>query len=140
MLDLKPQTTYYFRLFCSNSDGHDWADTSTEFSTLSGIATVEHLEPTNVSNTSVTLNGRINYLGAETPSVTVYWGISDGQTDAEAWQNSQDLGIQSDLFSVDLTGLDSTKTNYFRFKCENSFGTSWADSSTELQLVKENPR
>jgi len=140
IVDLAPQTTYYFRTFCANAHGHDWADTTTSFSTLSGVATVDHLEPTNVSNTSVTLNGRINYLGAEPPSVTVYWGTSDGQTDAEAWQNSQDLGIQSGLISVDLTGLDNTKTNYFRFQCENSFGASWADSTTEFTLVKESQR
>jgi hypothetical protein len=132
---LKPLTTYYFRTFCSNSDGHDWADMSAEFSTLSTVATVEHLEPTNLRSSSLTLNGRVSYLGAEAPVVTLYWGTQDGQTNAEAWGNSQPLGIQSDLFSVDLSGLTHSRTYYYRFHCANAFGESWADASSEFKLT-----
>jgi len=138
--DLTPLTPYYFRTFCSNADDHDWADTSTEFSTLSAVATVEPLGPTNVLSASATLNGRVNYLGGEAPLVTVYWGTQDGQTDAEAWENSQSLGIQSDLFTVDLTDMTLSKTYYFRFHSANSFGESWADSTTEFTLMNASTR
>ncbi|MCF7974605.1 MAG: hypothetical protein K9N55_12370 [Phycisphaerae bacterium] len=138
--DLIPATTYFFRTFCSNADGQDWADASTEFTTLSAVATVEHLDVTNLLSTSVTLNGRVNYLGAEAPVVTVYWGITDGQTDPEAWEYSQDLGVQTDLFSVDLTGMAESRRHFYRFHCVNSFGESWADSSEAVQLMRSGSR
>jgi len=133
--DLKPLTSYYFRTFCSNADGHDWADTSTEFSTLSSVARVEHLEPTNLRSSSLTINGRVSYLGAEAPIVTLYWGPQDGQTKADAWANSLELGVQSDLFSVDLSGLTHSRPYYYRFHCANAFGESWAEASTEFELL-----
>lgn len=138
--DLTPLTTYYFRAFCSSADGHDWADMSTEFTTLSAIATVEHLDLANLKSTSVTLNGRVSYLGAEAPVVTVYWGTEDGETDAEAWEFSQDLGVQSEQFSVDLSGMAESRRHFYRFHCVNTFGENWADSTTEFKLMSTSSR
>ena len=39
IVGLVPLTTYHFRTFCSNADGHDWADASTGFTTLSARKT-----------------------------------------------------------------------------------------------------
>jgi len=138
--DLTPLTTYHFRTFCSNAEGHDWADASTGFTTLSAIATVEHLDLSNLLSTSVTLNGQVNYLGGESPVVTLYWGTEDGQTHAEAWEFSQDLGVQSDQFSVDLAGMAESRRHFYRFHCVNSFGESWADSTTEFKLMSTGSR
>lgn len=135
LADLKPLTTYYFRTFCSDADGHDWADASTEFATLSPVAQVEHLELTNLRSSALTINGRVSYLGAQAPIVTLYWGPRDGQTSADGWANSIDLGVQSDLFSVDLSGLTHSRPYYFRFHCANAFGESWAGATTEFELL-----
>jgi hypothetical protein len=137
---LTPLTSYYFRTFCYNVDGHDWADASTGFTTLSAIASVEHLALTNLKSASVTLNGRVDYLGAEAPVVTVYWGTTDGQTDPAAWEYSQDLGVQSGEFSVDLTNMAESRRHYYRFYCVNSYGESWADASTEFKLMQTSTR
>ena len=140
LFDLTPLTTYYFRTFCSSADGRDWADASKAFTTLSAIATVEPLDLANLLSTSVTLNGRVSYLGGEAPVVTVYWGLQDGETDSEAWEFSQTLGIQTDQFSVDLTGMAESREHYYRFHCANSFGESWADESTAFKLMHTSSR
>ncbi len=140
LADLTPLTSYYFRTFCANAHGHDWADATGEFSTLSAIATVEHLPLENLLSTSVTLNGRVSYLGGEAPGVTLYWGLQDGETDSAAWEFSQDLGVQSGEFSVDLSGMAESRTHHYRFHCVNSFGESWAGSSTEFELMHTSSR
>ena len=89
---------------------------------------------TYVANNSAQLNGNITATGGANPTVTVYWGTSDGGQVAGNWQNSstnispsQPQGITS--FYLPVTGLIANTKYYFSASAVNSAGTSWPVAS-----------
>jgi hypothetical protein len=126
---LDPNTTYYYRCYAADMDSYDWADSSAEFRTLSASPLVENIDVSNTSRGVATLNGKVTYVGDETPSVIIYWGDNDGETVAVEWDHYEDLGQQSGQFSITISGLTSGQVYYFRCYAFNSFGDTWASST-----------
>ncbi len=61
-------------------------------------------------------------------NVRVYWGTTDGGTDAAAWQNMVNLGQPSSgELSVPLTNLTAGTRYYYRFYAVNAAGEHWAE-------------
>jgi hypothetical protein len=87
-----------------------------------------------VTPTSATFSGNLDQLGATMPSVLLFWGITDGGTNASAWAHTNDLGVISSLgpVSTNLAGLTSDRVHYFRFCATNSSGDGWANSSASF--------
>src|SRR5262249_36948246 len=68
-------------------------------------ATLPNLPASNVQLTSATLNGQVLSTGGDAPAVTLYYGLTDGGTDASSWAQSIALGVQSGVFARNISGL-----------------------------------
>jgi len=105
---------------------------ATNVSTLApGTASALSTRPaTNVTTTSATLNGSLSFTGGQSTSVTIYWGTTDGDTNAGAWFDSASLGTTAlGTFSTTITGLAPATTYHFRAAATNASGTAWSPDS-----------
>ncbi len=86
----------------------------------------------NVTTISADLNGYLTSTGEDaTASVSVFWGTSDGGTNEFGWDDSNDLGTNTvGPLVTNITGLSSPDTYYYRFRATNSYGDSWATSTS----------
>jgi uncharacterized repeat protein (TIGR03806 family) len=89
-------------------------------------ATVANKPATTIQGTAATLNGTIVASGGSLPYVTIYYGATDGGTNAAAWSNNVALGAQLGDFSTMVTGLTTNTTYYYTAQASNTAGISWA--------------
>lgn len=95
--------TYFFRAAATNSAGTTWAAASTSFTTsIITPPVVRNLPATHVRSTMATLSGEVTATGNQTPTVTLYWGLTDGGTNAASWTNVVPLGTSTSTFSASL--------------------------------------
>ncbi|MCX6723751.1 MAG: Ig-like domain-containing protein [Candidatus Staskawiczbacteria bacterium] len=92
---------------------------------------------TNISSGNATLNGSITSVGAANPTVTFYWGTTDGGQTPANWDYSSIPTSPSQpqtaaTFSKNITGLISGTRYYFSAKATNTSGTSWAGASSSF--------
>ncbi|MDD5313048.1 MAG: hypothetical protein PHO26_08455, partial [Dehalococcoidia bacterium] len=127
-------TTYYYRCYASNSVGSSWAASTASFITpVSTAPSVTNASgATSITATSATLNGNVTSTGGENPSVTVYWGTTDGGISAASWAHNEPLGTVSGTFYKDILTLTPGTTYYYRCFASNSAGSSWAPSSSQF--------
>lgn len=78
-------------------------------------------------------NGALDSGGTTPTTVRVFWGTSDGGTNAGAWGNSAAVGVLSgpvpQSFTVLLADLEPGTTYFYRFRGQNAGGEHW---STDL--------
>ena len=89
--------------------------------------------------TSATLNGEVISTGNQAPSVTIYYGTTDGGTNPVAWGNSIALGPQTGDFSTTVGGLTPNTTYYYTVTATNSVGDAWAAPSESFNTVNVTP-
>lgn len=102
---------------------------------LNNVApTVVDQNAVDVGATSATLTGKVTATSSdEDPTVHIYWGDEDRGTNAEQWDNDVNLGTRDAVeFHKDVFGLASSTTFYYRCYAENSYGSDWADSTTQF--------
>ncbi|OGV61455.1 MAG: hypothetical protein A2498_16385 [Lentisphaerae bacterium RIFOXYC12_FULL_60_16] len=119
-------TPYYYRAFASNAAGDTaWAPTTESFIAGQAKPEVENEGVVPVSNTLVTLKGRVTSTGGSIPQVYVCWGFEEQGNSTALWQNVRSLGLQADTFQTNITIL--ANSNYF-YTCYavNVYGTNWA--------------
>ena len=122
-------TDYYYCCFASNAAGSIWADSSISFTTSPPVAPiVSNLPVSNITASNAQLNGRVDSGGSPT-TVKVYWGENDGGTNASNWDHSINLGIQSDQFYYNLSGITPGTVYYYRCFAYNSVNADWAGST-----------
>jgi len=137
---LSQNTTYYFTAEAVNSAGAAWATPSQSFTMPAALPPlVTNLPATEVGATFATLNGEILSTGNETTTVAIYYGRSDGGTNAAAWSNSVALGIQAGKFAQTVSGLLPNTTYFFTSRAVNSVGLTWAAPSQSLSSTGTNP-
>ncbi|HXT12522.1 MAG TPA: FN3 associated domain-containing protein [Candidatus Angelobacter sp.] len=128
--NLTGNTTYYFAASASNSAGTGWATPSKSFTTLPpNLAVITNLAATAVQGNSAILNGQVVSIGSHTPAVTLYYGPSEGGTNASAWANSVYLGQEGGSYSYAISGLTTNTAYYFTAAAVNDSGTAWAAPS-----------
>ena len=105
-------------------------------SSSAAVASITNSSPTNIQTTSASLVGSVLAMGGAVPSVTIYYGPSDGGTNAAAWSNSVALGfVTIGTFSQVVTNLFPGSTYYFTAAAVNNAGTAWATPSQSFTTV-----
>src|SRR5215207_9723269 len=128
---LNQGTSYFYRARAVNAAGTAWAATSATFATPAATpATVQNLAPANVGPTFADLRGQVTATGNNPPAITIYYGASDGGTNAAAWSSNVTVpGNQSGTFSQTVTGLAQQTAYFYRCFAQNLGGSAWASSS-----------
>lgn len=134
---LSTNTTYYFTAQAANSAGTSWATPSLSFTTVT-LPIVTNLPVGGVQGTFATLNGEVLFMGHGTPSVTIYYGVTDGGTDPSAWAHSVALGLQGASFEQTVLGLSPNTTYFYTAEAVNVAGTNWAIPSQTFTTAASN--
>jgi hypothetical protein len=93
-------------------------------------AAIANLEPTAIQANGATLNASLGASGTNY-SVYVYYGTSNGGTNASSWTSSAYVGSWTNVStSVSYTaGLNAGTTYYYTFMASNAAGRVWASPS-----------
>ncbi len=100
---------------------------------------IVNLPASPVLATSATLNGQVVNPGVSTPLVTVYYGTTDGSSNAAGWAHSVLIGQTNGNFSAAITGLSSNTTYYFTAFATNTGGGTWAQPSASFTTLAADP-
>ncbi|MDG2122208.1 MAG: lamin tail domain-containing protein, partial [Verrucomicrobiales bacterium] len=134
---LAHSTTYFYRASASNSAGTTWAPSSANFSTATlTLPSVENLAATSIAGISTKLNGRITSTGGDAPTVTFYYGTTDGGSDPDTWDDLVQLGTGSGNFSRTIGSLSPLTSYFFRAFAENAAGGTWASPSLQFTTTE----
>jgi len=126
LTNLALTSQYYYAFYATNSATNIWAQPSGSFQTK-GPVTASNGTATAVTQTSATL-GAILAVGG-IGELRIYWGLSDGGTDAGAWQNTNSFGeVLAGTFSTTVT-VRAGGPYFYRVYATNSFGEDWADAT-----------
>jgi PA14 domain/Chitobiase/beta-hexosaminidase C-terminal domain len=124
---LTANTTYYYTMVAINPAGSSWAGPSQSFTTATPLpASVTNYPATVLGPNAALLSGTVLTNGNDAPTVTLFYGPSNGGTNSGAWANSLVLaGAQNGWFGQAVTGLSASTTYYFSAHAVNAGGTSW---------------
>ncbi len=102
---------------------------------------VENIAATAVTGSTAQTGANLISNGFAPAEVKLYYGTSDGGTNAAAWSNVADLGTQSanGLYPHQLTGLSQMTTYYMRAFAQNSAGSDWADATATFATPTAQP-
>ena len=103
------------------------------------VAVITNSPATAVQTTSAALNGKIIYAGGSTPQVVIFYGTSDGGTNAAGWSDNVALGPQSGNFSATVTGLKTNTAYFFTAWGSNNVGVAWAAPSEHFATPTASP-
>lgn len=135
-----PLNSGYTNVMVVASNGNGSTTNSASLSVVvPTLATLANLPATTVQPTTAILNGQILNTGNDTPTVTFYYGPSNGGTNPAAWLNSIPVGSQSGSFAQGIVGLAANTTYYFTARAVNAAGTSWANPAQSFTTTSPNP-
>ncbi len=124
---LSPGTVYHYTFRAANIAETNWAAPSESFTTI-GQPTVSNAPATDITSIAATMNGTLS--GTYNADVTVYWGLSDGGTNAGSWSNATALGTTlQGAFSM-TQAVWAGAEYYYRCYGTNVIGDDWADTSS----------
>lgn len=132
--ELSANTNYYFTARATNSAGDSWAAQSS-FETLPLPPTVSTGSATRILATSARLGAEVTATGGEEPTVTIYYGTTDGGTTPGNWTSSVILGTLDGAGGVPVSGLTTATAYHFRAFAQNSGGGSWAAGSSSFTTL-----
>jgi uncharacterized repeat protein (TIGR02543 family) len=108
-----------------------------------GVATpVANQAPTGISETAATFNAALVAFGTNY-TVRVYYGTTDGGTNAGSWASSAVVGSWTNVstsLSYAASGLLSGAKYYYAFMASNETGTAWASPSWSFTTLTPHER
>lgn len=117
-------------------DSGDLYQTSTTWRVLSAPTITNSTGAINIHPTDATAQCDLTSAGNASTTVYVYWGDNDGGTTAGNWDNSVNLGVQSEgVITTLLENLDQQTTYYYRCYASNSEGNDWADATANFATI-----
>jgi hypothetical protein len=131
---------YYYTCRATNAAGSVVVSPSSSFTTATASApAVTNLPATSVTAFTAALNGQVLSAGGDTPTITLFYGLSNGGTNPVLWDQSAALGLQSAAFSKTVLGLSSNTTYFYTFRAQNAFGATWASPSRAVTTTSTVP-
>lgn len=119
------------------TDGNDYTfpednGTMNLFRYDDGAEEISNDRATGVTTAGFTINGSLLTTNPVN-EVSVYWGPTDGGTDAGAWSNRFDFPYPAPwgAFSTNVT-VEADTVSYYRFHMSNNTLTAWADDSESV--------
>ena len=107
-------------------------------SPLQGPTVTNGANATSVAATTARLNGEVTDTGNENPTVTVFYGESDGGTTPASWTNNVSLGTKAlGAFYYDASGLTPETLHFYRMYAANTGGSDWANSSANFTTIAQ---
>jgi hypothetical protein len=125
---------YHYTFLAQNQLTNLWASPSITFKTV-------HQPAVNNSTSAVPAIGSATLYGELTAGseadITVYWGATDGSTNAADWANTNVVGTRREVtFSTGTpTNLLYGVTYHYRCYASNEVGDAWADSTTNFTTL-----
>ena len=103
--------------------------------TAIALPVVTNVPAVNIQAKAAAIGGQITATGGEAPAVTVFYGTSDGGTNASLWAQSIALGLQGGPFAQTVSGLAQNTVYFYTSRAINSAGTNWAVPSGTFQTL-----
>ena len=138
--NLSPATVYYFTAAAANGSGTAWATPSQSFTTTAAtLAQVTNLPAVNITANTATLAADVLTTGGSTTVVTMFYGTTNGGTNAASWSNNINLGPLLGYGAQTVADLSSNTTYYFAAEASNNIGVAWAVPSGSFTTLATNP-
>jgi hypothetical protein len=106
---------------------------------LPGGSTIANLAPTGITDSAASLNASLDATGTNY-ALYVYYGNTDGGTNAGAWASTNSLGSYTDV-STNVSyaaSLSPDQTWYYTFMASNTAGVTWAEPSWRFSTLPAN--
>lgn len=134
LLPTDPETFILFRPDATGSNYTAWV---TNFAPPAvTVPTIDSLPASSVTAGSATMNGDLSSDGLQPTTVTLYWGTSDGGTNASAWGQTNELGtVAAGSLATNMTGLAPNTSYFYRFRAVNASGDDWGSASMALTTL-----
>ncbi|HTV62082.1 MAG TPA: RICIN domain-containing protein [Verrucomicrobiae bacterium] len=104
-----------------------------------GSPVVTNLPAGGVQANAAVLNGQIISSAGSLPDVTIYYGTTDGGTNAANWQYAVGIGSQLAMFSLTVPDLSANTTYFYTAFAVNNAGGAWAAPSQSFTTPASNP-
>jgi len=127
--NLTQNTTYYYRAYATNSFGTVYGS-SLSFSTTNGEPTVITGGISNISTTSVTLEGEITGEGEATITEHGHCWSTSPNPNINNTTPSTGGNATVGTFTSSVAALNTSTTYYYKAYATNSFGTAYGNQST----------
>jgi hypothetical protein len=103
------------------------------------LAAVTNTPVANILTGGAILGGNVIATGGAAPEVFIYYGSSDGGTNAANWNQGISLGFQGGSFAQSVAGLSMNSTYYYRAAAINPAGVAWAPASQSFTTISPSP-
>ena len=130
--NLNPGSEYYVVAYAVNNIGTAYGEEKSFF-TLGNAPAVNALDYTNLTATSVTLNGLVD-ANDLTTAVSFEYGTTISYGSSLEAVNSPSLK-NNDTVSVNVTGLDPGTLYHYRIKAENDLGTAYSEDLSFTTVI-----
>ncbi|MEM7395986.1 MAG: hypothetical protein AAF492_26940, partial [Verrucomicrobiota bacterium] len=131
---LVSNATHYFTFRMTNCAEDTWAVSSVTFNSKGPPRVSNNPGPEDVGNGVSRLSGTL--INGGEAEVRIYWGNSDGGTNASAWDNVIEVGMWNQgqgAFPGMASGLIYGVRYFYRAYATNACGGAWAGATTNFK-------